>query len=95
MEHFEFQSPFVTETQCMNLGVVISVCLNMCLPLGMDSHSGTLFVAMVPSQMGEVKSAQLQALKHPPETQQPGLLQRIIFQIHLGDMFSQLVIKNE
>lgn len=38
-------------------------------------HPVTLSVAMVPSQMEEVISAQLQTLKHFPQTQQPGLLQ--------------------
>jgi len=68
--------------------------LNMYLPLGTESHPGTLLVAMVPSQMGEVKSAQLQTSKHPPQTQQPGLLQRKHVQIHHGNVISQLVTKN-
>lgn len=59
----------------MSLGVVILTHLNMYLSLGMESHLGTLSVAMVPSQMEEVMSAQLQTSKHSPQTQQPGLLQ--------------------
>ena len=59
----------------------------MYLPLGMESHPGTLFLVMVPIQMGEVNSVL------PPQTRQPHLLQRKNVQHH-GNVFSQLVMKN-
>lgn len=69
------------------------MCSNMYLPLGMESHPGTLFLVMVPIQMGEVMSVQLQTSKRPPQTQQPDLLQRKNVQHH-GNVFSQLVVEN-
>lgn len=79
----------------MNLRVVISTSLNMYLPLGMESHPGTLFVATVPTQKGEVMSAQLQTSKHPPQRQQPHLLQRHFFFSYTMVMwFFQVITKN-
>ena len=74
-------------------GATTPVPHNMYLPLGMESHPGTLFLVMVPIQMGEVNSVQLRTSKLPPQTRQPHLLQRKNVQHH-GNVFSQLVMKN-
>lgn len=58
--NFEFQNPYVIEINRMTLGMVISVCSNMCLPLGKVNRPGIQSLAAVPIQLGEVKLAQLQ-----------------------------------
>lgn len=58
----------------MTCDVVVSICLNMYLPLETESCQGALLQAKGPTHMEEEMSVQLQTWRYPQGTQQSGFL---------------------
>lgn len=90
--NFEVQSPFVSYTQCMRLGVVISMCLNMYLPLEMESSRNSILGNVSNPDGGSEVSPVANIKTSSTDTAAWSSAKKRHF--HLGNVFSQLVMKN-